>query len=489
MDKQLCFMMKTIQLFLGMFFLCFPSLLRSQVGVGTTTPQAALEINSATAGFLIPRVQLTALTIAAPVINPQSGALVAGTLVYNLGPVAPGNLAAGFYYWNGIQWTAIAGAAPTANAWLITGNTGTNPANNFIGNTDNVDFRVRTNNAERFTFSANGRFRAHNDGSAAEPVYSWSYASNGTNMGMYRAGAGILGFSTAGTQRMAIDATGNIGVNTAPVTTDRLSVGTTVAGQSAIGASSNSISIFTTTTNGASAALLGRNLAYSGAGIIGSASALTSYLAGVGGAFNGNGYGALGFASHTGVGGLGNGLTVISTHPDGAGVAGRGAVGVYGSTPIATGWAGYFAGDVYANYSYAIDFYLWSDERLKSDVKPIMSSLDLVTQLKPYSYTKNITSIALQNTVGEDEAKLTEESAGGEEYGFMAQDIEKILPILVKTKPMKMAKNEIMDVKSVNYIGLIPVMVKAIQEQQQIIELQEARLKKLEALIEKLLQR
>lgn len=70
-------------------------------GVGAITPQATLEINFATVGFLIPGVQLAALTIAAPVTNPQSGALVTRTLVCNLGPVVPGNLSAGFYYWNG----------------------------------------------------------------------------------------------------------------------------------------------------------------------------------------------------------------------------------------------------------------------------------------------------------------------------------------------------------------------------------------------------
>ncbi|MES2622765.1 MAG: hypothetical protein V4615_18095 [Bacteroidota bacterium] len=37
----------------------------------------------------------------------------------------------------------------TAAAWLTTGNAGTNPATNFIGTTDNVDWIIRTNNLER----------------------------------------------------------------------------------------------------------------------------------------------------------------------------------------------------------------------------------------------------------------------------------------------------------------------------------------------------
>lgn len=90
----------------------------AQVGVGTTTPRAALEIHATDGGILIPRVQLTSPTVAAPVSNPQGGALLEGTLVYNLGAVAPGHLAAGFYYWNGSQWTAVGGAASTPHNTL-----------------------------------------------------------------------------------------------------------------------------------------------------------------------------------------------------------------------------------------------------------------------------------------------------------------------------------------------------------------------------------
>lgn len=43
-----------------------------------------------------------------------------------------------------------------APEWLIVGNAGTNPAANFIGTTDNVDFRIRTFNTERITVKNNG---------------------------------------------------------------------------------------------------------------------------------------------------------------------------------------------------------------------------------------------------------------------------------------------------------------------------------------------
>lgn len=44
-----------------------------------------------------------------------------------------------------------------AQDWSLTGNAGTNASTNFIGTTDNVAFKVRTNNAVRMTFSTSGR--------------------------------------------------------------------------------------------------------------------------------------------------------------------------------------------------------------------------------------------------------------------------------------------------------------------------------------------
>ncbi|MRX41641.1 hypothetical protein GJU43_20350 [Flavobacterium sp. LC2016-23] len=80
----------------------------AQIGIGTTTPRAALEINSATNGFLPPRVALTSITVSSPIVNPQtSGAPLAGTIVYNTATdgVTPNNVTPGYYVWNGNVWT------------------------------------------------------------------------------------------------------------------------------------------------------------------------------------------------------------------------------------------------------------------------------------------------------------------------------------------------------------------------------------------------
>lgn len=142
--------------------LLLPFLSIGQVGVNTTTPGAALDVESSNNGVLIPRVQLTSTLDVSTVVNPQGGALQTSTLVYNIAPagVFPNNVMAGFYYWNGSIWANISGSPN----WKLEGNTGisnpTNPATygstpigateNFIGTKDNNDVVLGTNNIERF---------------------------------------------------------------------------------------------------------------------------------------------------------------------------------------------------------------------------------------------------------------------------------------------------------------------------------------------------
>lgn len=82
----------------------------AQVGIGTTTPRGALDINSSTSGLVLPTVTLTASNVEAPVTNPQTGALAAGTMVFNNGtstiPVfnAGNGVSPGIYYWDGSRW-------------------------------------------------------------------------------------------------------------------------------------------------------------------------------------------------------------------------------------------------------------------------------------------------------------------------------------------------------------------------------------------------
>ena len=60
----------------------------------------------------------------------------------------------------------------------------------------------------------------------------------------------------------------------------------------------------------------------------------------------------------------------------------------------------------------------------------------------------------------------------GKQFGFIAQDMELVYPELVneqkQVKPKKESseeKSELVEFKAINYLGLIPILTKVIQEQ------------------------
>lgn len=123
----------------------------AQVGVGTTTPEGALDVSSSTNGLVPPRVALSAVNVSAPVVNPNGGgAPVAGTFVWNTATagVSPNNVAPGLYYWDSTRWVAFAGS-PGGFDWSLKGNSGTNNGTDFLGTTDPEPLVIKVNNTER----------------------------------------------------------------------------------------------------------------------------------------------------------------------------------------------------------------------------------------------------------------------------------------------------------------------------------------------------
>ena len=136
--------------------------------------------------------------------------------------------------------------------------------------------------------------------------------------------------------------------------------------------------------------------------------------------------------------------------------------GIYAQASATAGtvWAGYFAGDVFVSGTLTHA----SDRKFKKDIKEL-SSGDVTAklmQLKPTTYLyKNDENIRFSE---------------GLQYGFVAQEVEKVFPDLVKNveqpvyegtdeagNPMP-AEGKSIKFKSVNYTGLIPVLTKALQE-------------------------
>ena len=104
-----------------------------------------------------------------------------------------------------------------------------------------------------------------------------------------------------------------------------------------------------------------------------------------------------------------------------------------------------FANDVVAYYSF-------SDQRLKTNIKPTTNNLDKILKLEPVEYT------------WEDGGR-----EGKKEIGLIAQDVEKVVPEVVRENERL---NDDTLYKQVDYEHLVSTLIGAIQEQQdQIAEL------------------
>jgi|GEM_PF-6520041 len=146
------------------------------------------------------------------------------------------------------------------------------------------------------------------------------------------------------------------------------------------------------------------------------------------------------------------------------GVANNGvfSYGVYG---VASGgyyenWAGFFDGDVNVT---STCYCSPSDEKLKKNVRPLDKGLSTILALQPKAYDMKV-----------EEYKGKLNLAKGPQLGMIAQDVEKLVPEAVAkvTVPArevvgedgKKTKVEQIEYKNLNYVALVPVLVKAIQE-------------------------
>lgn len=155
------------------------------------------------------------------------------------------------------------------------------------------------------------------------------------------------------------------------------------------------------------------------------------------------------------------------TGPYSAGIS----AGVYGddwstggSGGMGPNWGGFFVGDVGSTTGY----YIISDKKLKTNIKPMNNALGKIMQLKPSTYsfrTEEFKGITLSK---------------GTQMGLIAQELEEVFPELIKETglPGRDEDGKIIatgqTIKTVDYVSLIPVLISAMQEQQkQIMEQRE----------------
>ena len=133
-----------------------------------------------------------------------------------------------------------------------------------------------------------------------------------------------------------------------------------------------------------------------------------------------------------------------------------------------TNYSGYFSGNVTVTGTFSNP----SDERFKENVQPFNNALSKIKLMDVHTYNYIPMSEEKQLVLPE-----------GEQIGLIAQELEEILPQLVTDEVHAYDKNEgiegvekdmdKIEYKGINYIGLIPVLIEAIKEQQvQIEELQ-----------------
>jgi hypothetical protein len=108
------------------------------------------------------------------------------------------------------------------------------------------------------------------------------------------------------------------------------------------------------------------------------------------------------------------------------------------------------------------DLSINSDARLKANIVSLGATLSKLLQIDGKSYT------------------MKKDKSEKQKIGLLAQDIEKVFPELV---------SESNGIKSVNYQGLVPVLVNAMKEQQRILSEQQSELDELKSIMKKIIER
>jgi trimeric autotransporter adhesin len=133
-----------------LLIICSSSFLLAQnVGINTdgSNPDisAMLDVKSPNKGILIPRVALSSFSDVTTIPSPQISLVVYNTATVGTGITA---LTPGFYFWNGTSWVNVLSSVNVASyGWALTGNSGINPATNFIGTIDNQPLIFKVSNA------------------------------------------------------------------------------------------------------------------------------------------------------------------------------------------------------------------------------------------------------------------------------------------------------------------------------------------------------
>jgi hypothetical protein len=255
LDAQNTTMKPTSFLYLFLF-LCVT--VSAQVGIGTTTPNASLDIRSGnqaapanTDGILIPKIDVF------PATNPtalQHSMLVFLTTV--IGTNQPG-----FYYWNNPTTSWIGVGSTLTNDWGLLGNIGTDPSINYVGTTDNKDLVFKRNAVKAGfigdpTYDASFFYTNGNTSFGANSLLSPSITTGAPQLGVRNTalGSNVMPGLTIGRRNVGV---GDIALFSNTSGSENTAVGVGALYSNAIGAANVAIgrNALTTATGGNNTAI------------------------------------------------------------------------------------------------------------------------------------------------------------------------------------------------------------------------------------------
>lgn len=491
---------------------------------------ALLDVKSTTRGLLIPRMTAAQRTTIA---TPAEALLVYQT-----------DAPVGFYFYKSGNWTRL---AENGTAWSLTGNAGTVDGTNFIGTTDDIplNFRVNNQKAGRIdhilgnTFLGFSSGNANTAGANNNAIGNFALTSNTTGDNNTASGSLALLSNTAGTGNTATGnfallsnttgnnntATGNFALNFNTTGTPNTANGayaltsnTTGANNTATGfealksnstgfnnTASGSLALnvnvagFNNTATGFEALRVntGNNNTATGSlalnsnstGISNTATGNFSLLTNTtGGSNTAIGY----FALVSNVSGSNNTAIGADANVSTGNLTNTTAIGsntlVNASNKVRLGNASVTVVEGQVAYSFI------SDGRFKTNVSETeVKGLDFINRLRPVVYnfdtkkyegflTKNMPDSVRKKYMNNDFSKST----AVRQSGFIAQEVEKAAEQSGYNFNGIHKPDNDNDHYSLAYSQFVVPLVKAVQEQQQLIEKQEAKMVKQQQQIEAL---
>ncbi len=435
-------MRKIILLFSG---IVLSHLLGAQsVGINNTAPDpsAVLDVKSDTKGMLLPR---TSTTSRVAIVNPAKGLMLYDSTTST------------FWFHNGTVWSQIAG---TDNIWNLAGNTATDPLLDFIGTTDNQPLRFRVNNqwsGEIHPVTAN--------------VFFGLLAGNSGMTGIANTAVGENTFVNNTTGQFNT----TLGINT-------LSNNLTGNNNTAIG---ERVLQFNTSTDnaGLGAEALRQNTSGSQNTALGS---LALYSNTVGFFNTACGYRALiSNSAGTTLTALGYNADVTANYLSNATALGSGAL-VDASDKVRIG------NTTVKSIGGQVGWSTFSDGRYKQQVKEDMKGLEFIMKLRPVTYNVNVAALnaylnnnktsspdSLSNYL-QSQLQTNINSVNHRESGFIAQEVDAAVKQTGFSFSGVDAPATPQGLYSLRYADFVVPIVKAMQEQETIIEKQQQKIDLLE---------